>query len=68
MSVFTNKSRVLFHVCVSFKGINLHGVQVLDENVCECQVKCTHMSGFAFIQWVGTTVKQSFHHSAGKFC
>lgn len=31
MSVFTNKSRALFHVCVSFKGINLHGVQVFNE-------------------------------------
>lgn len=31
MSVFTNKSRALFHVCVSVEGINLHGVQVFNE-------------------------------------
>ena len=31
MSVFTNKLRAFFHVCLSVERINLHGVQVFDE-------------------------------------
>lgn len=31
MSIFSNKSRALFHIYLSVEGINLHGVQVFNE-------------------------------------